>query len=491
MVALNTANMDSITSVPTPPYERDAITVGIVHFGVGNFHRSHQAMYIDRLMAASDAHEWGICGVGVLPSDALMRDVMGAQDCLYTVVARHPDGSLEPRVVGSIVEYIFAPDDPESVLLRLTDPAVRIVSLTITEGGYFNNPATGSFDGSDPSVVHDLQNPNRPNTVFGFIVEGLRRRRAAGIEPFTVLSCDNLQGNGSFARQAVIEFARIGDPSFADWIEKEIAFPNCMVDRITPATTPADRDALRQHFGVDDLWPVPAEPFSQWIVEDHFPNGRPALEAVGVQFVPDVTPYELMKLRLLNASHQAIAYLGALQGYVLVDETMRDDTIHAYLAAYMRREAVPTLVGVEGIDLDAYIDTLLGRFSNPMMRDTLLRLATDGGNRMATFALPTLRANLDASRPIGLGALMVAAWAVLWERIAAGTAPPMGVPDDIMAEAMLDAAGHAAEDPTAFITIRRLFGDLSSDPRFSSAYVTARDDLTRAGVTQAIKAALH
>jgi mannitol 2-dehydrogenase len=448
-------------------------------------------MYIDQLMATSDAHGWGICGVGVLPSDTHMRDVMAAQNCLYTVIARHPDGSLEPRVIGSIAEYLFAPDDPDAVLLRLIDPRVRIVTLTVTEGGYLKDPATGVFDGNDPSVAHDVANPERPRTAFGFIIEGLRIRREAGIAPFTVLSCDNLQGNGTFARQAVTEFARLGDPSFADWIAQTIAFPNCMVDRITPATTDTDREALSAQFGIDDLWPVPAEPFTQWIVEDAFPSGRPELENVGVQFVPDVTPYELMKLRLLNASHQAIAYLGALQGYVLVDETMRDDSVRAFLASYMRREAVPTLVGVEGIDLDAYIDTLLGRFSNPMMSDTLLRLATDGGTRMATFALPTLRANLEAGRSIELGALMVAAWALVWERIATGDAPAMGVPDDVNADALLEAARRSTDDPAAFIKIDRLFGDLANDARFATVYATAREELLKVGVTGAVSAALR
>ena len=324
-----------------------------------------------------------------------MRDVMRAQDCLFTLVVRHPDGSLEPRVVGSVLEYLYGPDDAAAVHRRLDDPAVRIVSLTVTEGGYLKNPATGDFDAENPAVVHDLAHPEDPRTAFAYIVEGLRRRRDAGAAPFTVLSCDNLQGNGDYARQAVVGFARLTDPELAAWIDTSVSFPNCMVDRITPSTTDADREAVHREFGIEDAWPVPAEPFTQWIVEDDFPTGRPALESVDVQFVDDVRPYELMKLRLLNASHQAIAYFGAPLGYVLVDEALGDERLRTYLERYMADEAAPTLGELPGIDLEGYLATLIERFSNPRMRDTLVRLATDGSNRMPTFTLPAIRENLD------------------------------------------------------------------------------------------------
>ena len=241
MTALSSATLPSL-SVSVPTYDRDAASVGIVHFGFGNFHRSHLAMYLDRLMEGGDGLDWGICGVGVLEQDAAMRDVMRAQDCLFTLVLRHPDGSLEPRVVGSVLEYLYGPDDASAVQERLDDPAVRIVSLTVTEGGYLKNPATGAFDPEDPAVVHDLAHPDHPRTAFAYVVEGLRRRRDAGVAPFTVLSCDNLQGNGDYARQAVVGFARLVDAGLADWIDAEVAFPSCMVDRITPSTTDADRD---------------------------------------------------------------------------------------------------------------------------------------------------------------------------------------------------------------------------------------------------------
>ncbi|MGW5238377.1 mannitol dehydrogenase family protein [Monashia sp. NPDC004114] len=487
MTSLNAAALAQLgTAIPS--YDRSAVSVGIVHFGFGNFHRSHEAVYIDQLMQGGSSREWGICGVGVLPRDRVMRDVMRAQDCLYTLVERHADGSLAPRVIGSVIEYLFGPDDPEAVYARLVDPDVRIVSLTVTEGGYLRNPATGEFDPSSEAVVHDVQNLDNPRTVFAYIVEGLRRRRAANLPPFTVLSCDNLQGNGDVARQSVCELARLVDDGLAEWIRSAVSFPNCMVDRITPATTEDDGAVLAREFGLDDGWPVPAEPFSQWIVEDRFPLGRPQLETVGVQFVEDVRPYELMKLRLLNASHQALAYFGAPLGYVLVDETMRDDRIREYLERYMADEAAPTLGELPGIDLAAYIATLLERFANPGVKDTLVRLATDGSNRMATFTLPAVRANLAAGRPVKLGAAMCAAWAEYWALIGRGEISGREVPEDVYSTTL--AASALDDDPAAFIELRSLWGDLADDSRFRAAFLETRDWLAERGVHGTLDALL-
>jgi mannitol 2-dehydrogenase len=479
VTALSSAHLATL-SVSTPTYDRDAASVGIVHFGFGNFHRSHLATYLDRLMESGTGLDWGICGVGVLEQDATMRDVMRAQDCLFTLVVRHPDGSLEPRVVGSVLEYLYGPDDPAAVHQRLDDPAVRIVSLTVTEGGYLKSPATGDFDADDPAVVHDLAHRGDPRTAFAYVVEGLRRRRDTGAAPFTVLSCDNVQGNGEAARQAVVGFARLTDPDLAEWIDSSVAFPSCMVDRITPSTTDADREAVQREFGIEDAWPVPAEPFTQWIVEADFPTGRPPLERVDVQLVEDVRPYELMKLRLLNASHQAIAYLGAALGHVLVDQAVADSRIRTYLERYMADEAAPTLGELPGIDLAAYTATVVERFSNPRMRDTLVRLATDGSNRMPTFTLPAIRENLAAGRPVRLGAAMVAAWAEYWAAIGRGEVVPPAVPEDVHASEL--AAAATDPRPEAFVELRVLFGDLGADARFLAEYLACRRSLAQRGV---------
>jgi mannitol 2-dehydrogenase len=299
-------------AVGRPSYDRSSVRASIVHFGVGGFHRAHEAMYVDRLMGqgVDGALEWGICGVGALPHDRRIIDTLTTQDGLYTLVVKHPDGHREPRVVGSIVELMFAPDDPQAVVDRLADPGTWIVSLTITEGGYLVNQVTGEFDADDPAIRADLEEGAVPRTVFGYVVAGLAARRDAGHEPFTVLSCDNLPGNGDVARRMMTAYARLKDPALAEWMDEHVSFPNGMVDRITPVTVPDDIQRLVEEFGVEDGWPVVCEPFTQWVLEDCFTQGRPPLEEAGVQLVEDVVPYELIKLRLLNASHQALCYLG-------------------------------------------------------------------------------------------------------------------------------------------------------------------------------------
>ncbi len=280
-------------------------------------------MYLDRLMNKGQALDWGICGVGVLPADRKMKQVMDAQDGLYTLVLKHGDGTYEPRVIGSIVAYLFAPDDPEAVIEEMAAPSIRIVSLTITEGGYNISDVTGEFDAATPGVLADLEPGAVPRTTFGLVTEALRRRRERGAAPFTVMSCDNLQGNGRLARRAFTAFARLKDPDLGDWVEREVSFPDSMVDRITPVTTDADRAEITERFGIDDRWPVVCEPFTQWVLQDTFTAGRPPYQDAGVQVVGDVEPYELMKLRLLNASHQALCYFGYLCGYRLVHQAAR------------------------------------------------------------------------------------------------------------------------------------------------------------------------
>ena len=313
MTQLTNANLSSL-SIPVPSYDRSQVRVGIVHFGVGGFHRAHQAMYVDSLMDQGKALDWGICGVGVMPFDLKIRDALVSQDCLYTLVLKDPEGRWAPTVIGSIVKYLYAPDDPEAVIEQMADPATRIVSLTVTEGGYNFHPVTGKFDAENPAVQADLRPGAVPTTTFGLITEAVARRRARGIQPFTVMSCDNIQGNGHVAKEVFTAFAGLRDPELGDWVEANVRFPNSMVDRITPVTTDDDRAQIKERFGVDDAWPVVCEPFTQWALEDDFPAGRPPLEDAGVQVVPDVLPYELMKLRLLNAGHQALGYFGYLAG---------------------------------------------------------------------------------------------------------------------------------------------------------------------------------
>lgn len=472
--------------VPTPSYDRTAVRTGIVHFGVGGFHRAHQAMYLDRLMNDGKALDQGVCGVGTMPQDSRMRDVLKAQDCLYTLVLKHPDGTLEPRVIGSIVDYLFAPDDTDAVLARLTDPATRIVSLTITEGGYHVNQVTGELDAGDPDLRHDLRPGVLPVSAFGFVLEGLRRRRAAGTPPYTVMSCDNIPGNGDVSRRMLTSYARLRDPELADWMLSEVRFPNSMVDRITPVTADADRAALAERFGIDDGWPVVCEPFTQWVLEDSFGGDRPPFEDVGVQLVEDVEPYELMKLRLLNASHQALCYLGYLAGYRYAHEVCTDPLFVRFLLGYMDTEGAPTLPPVPGVDLERYKHQLIERFANPEVRDTLARLCAESSDRIPKWLLPVVREQLAAGRGIDHAALVVAAWA----RYAEGVdeqGDPIEVVDRLR-DVLTERARRQRAEPLAFISDPDLFGDLADNERFVAAYTAALSSLHRRGARATVEA---
>ncbi|ANS77423.1 Multiple polyol-specific dehydrogenase [Serinicoccus hydrothermalis] len=477
-----TLSDDTLPGLPEkvgrPRYDRRRLRPGIVHFGVGGFHRAHQAMYLDTLMGEQPEQglDWSIVGVGTMPGDARMRDAMAAQDCLFTLVVKHPDGRLEPRVLGAMSAYLFAPDDPEAVLAQLTEEQVRIVSLTITEGGYHVNQVTGEFDPADEALQEDIASSpgDAPRSAFGFITEALRRRREAGTEPFTVMSCDNLPGNGDVAGKMLTSFARMQDGNrpdaepLAGWMEEHVQFPNSMVDRITPVTTQEDIDALADRFGIEDAWPVVCEPFTQWVLEDHFTSGRPAVEEVGVQVVEDVEPYELMKLRLLNASHQALCYLGYLAGYRYAHEVAQDPLFVDFLLGYMEKEGTPTLPEVPDVDLADYRQTLVERFANPEVRDTLARLCAESSDRIPKWLVPVIRHNLEHGGQIERSALVVASWA----RYAEGE-DEQGEPIEVVdryKDRVMAAAARQREEPLAFLEDETFFGDLREQEAFTKAY---------------------
>jgi mannitol 2-dehydrogenase len=487
MQQLDARSLPSLAgSLPVPTYDRSSLRTGIVHLGVGAFHRSHQAMYLDRLLEQGQAQDWAICGVGVLPADRRMAEVMAAQDCLYTLVVKHADGTYEPRVVGSIVEYLLAPDDPEAVVEKMAAETTRIVSLTVTEGGYNVDPVTGRFDPAAADVVSDLRPGAELRTAFGLVTEALVRRRDRGLPPFTVASCDNIQHNGDVARRSFAAFAGLRDPELGAWVDREVPFPNSMVDRITPATTDDDRAEVARRFGVDDAWPVVCEPFTQWVLEDRFGLGRPPLEDAGVQVVADVDPYERMKLRLLNASHQGLAYLGRLAGYRLVHDAAQDPLFQRFLLGYMEEEATPTLLPVPGIDLDDYRRELIARFSNPAIRDTLARLAFDGSERLTKWLLPVVRDNLAAGGEVRRSAAVVAGWARYSEGV-----DEQGEEIDIAdrrRDTLMAAARRQREDPLAFLADRQLFGDLVDDERFTGPYLAMLDSLHRRGARTTLEA---
>jgi mannitol-1-phosphate/altronate dehydrogenase len=486
--ALSEATLPSLAGqVAVPTYDRAQLRRSIVHLGVGGFHRAHQAIYLDDLAERRISTEWGERGLGLLPGDRRMAEALLPQDCLYTVVERSAQGD-SARVVGSLTEYVFAPADAERALGMLTDPATRIVSLTITEGGYLVDDKTGVFDADNPAVRADARNAGPPQTAFGYICTALARRRAAGVVPFTVLSCDNLQGNGKVARTAFVSFARLRDEALAAWIEANVAFPNGMVDRITPQTTDADRAMVAETFGVADAWPVMTELFKQWVIEDHFCNGRPPLEEVGVQIVPDVHPYETMKLRLLNASHQAMAYLGYLAGYRYAHEVMADPTFLSLIARFMDEEVTDLLPPVPGIDLAEYKRTLLERFANPKIKDTLARLATDGSDRMPKFVLPSLAEALAQGRPHRLLTLVVAGF-IRYLRGVDEQGQPI-VLNDSRADELRRLAEASQNDPRPVLAVRRVFGDLSEHAAWLAELADALRELDARGARATVAAAL-
>ena len=393
-------------------YKRDEVGVGIVHFGVGNFFRAHEAWYVDQCLALPGQSGWGIVGVGLNGGSrgAAKAREFQQQDGLYSLTEVAADGARTVSIIGALRDYLLAPADPEAVLRRLADPETRIVSMTITEGGYNIDEQTGDFRLDTPAVQADLASPRRPATVFGYVVEGLRRRREAGVAPFTVLSCDNLRSNGHIAHTAFVGYARALDGELAEWIEANVTFPCSMVDRITPGVDTATRKALNAASGLDDDLPVLAEDFSQWVLEDNFCNGRPALEKAGVQFVDDVAGYEQVKVRMLNASHILLGALGLGLGYRYAHETVEDADLERFANAYWTLDAMPQIDAPAGVDLDAYRQRLLSRFSNRAVADTLLRICSDGASKVQVFWTDTVRRSLESGHDLDRIAFGIAAY---------------------------------------------------------------------------------
>jgi mannitol 2-dehydrogenase len=475
---LSIAALDTIKAkAGVPAYDRSQLTAGIVHFGVGNFHRAHQAVYLDDLFNAGHDRDWAIIGAGVLPSDATMRAKLAAQDFLTTVVEQD-NNRTGAHVTGAMIDYL-EPGDVAGIVARLADPSIRIVSLTITEGGYFIDPASGVFNPTHPDIVADAQNPAAPKTVFGLIVAGLKARREKNIPPFTVMSCDNIPGNGEVTHAAVSGLARLADPTFADWIDANVAFPNGMVDRITPATGAREIGIVADDYGIEDAWPVFCEEFKQWVLEDHFPLGRPALEKVGVQFVPDVAPYEHMKIRILNGGHAAIAYPAALLDIHFVHEAMEEPLIRAFLAKLEHDEIIPVIPPVPNTDLGDYYKLIETRFLNPKIGDTIPRLAQDGSNRQPKFILPSTSDRLARGEDV-VGLSLVSA---LWCRYFAGTSDNgKTIPfNDQSADRLNKAALAAKDDPMAFLALGDIFGDVARSDLFRRRFAHALKTLWEKG----------
>jgi fructuronate reductase len=483
---LSNASLDLLPgNVRRPGYDRARVTPGIVHLGVGAFHRAHQAVVIDDLLAGG-ATDWGIVGANLRNSDT--RDALAPQDCLYAVAVRSGAGA-EHRVVGSILETEVATANPGHLIARMADPATRIVSLTITEKGYCHTPQTGELDERHPDIVHDLKNPDAPRSAAGFIVAALSRRKDSGVAPFTVLSCDNLPANGCTAGRILNRFAALRSPELGKWVAGEVAYPSTMVDRIVPATTDADRAAVSSALGMVDAWPVVTEPFTQWVVEDRFPSGRPDFAAAGVQLVSDVAPFEHMKLRLLNASHSALAYLGYLAGYETIAATMADHRFAAF-ARQLMEEAATTLTMPAGTDLATYGKSLLERFSNPALHHRTWQIAMDGSQKLPQRLLGTMRDRLALGLPIDTHALAVAGW-MRYVTASDEQGRKIDVRDPIATElaTITQATGPVADRlAPALLDVRSVFGALGTDPRVRMAVANALARLYDLGACRTVQA---
>lgn len=472
---------EQIVRVPT--YERNGVKEGIVHVGVGGFHRAHLAVYVDNLMEKHGLRDWAICGVGLQPGDAAMRDILGAQDHLYTVIERAATGS-SANVVGSINSFLFAPDNREKVIAKMAHPDTHIVSLTITESGYYYNENTHELEAEHPDIVHDLANENSPRTTFGYLYAALARRHQQGQKPFTVLSCDNMQKNGSITRAMLVSFARLRNPEIANWIAEKGAFPNSMVDRITPRTSESDIANLAETFGIQDAWPVVTEPFMQWVVEDKFADGRPPFEKAGVQVVSDVhdvEQFEMHKLRLLNASHSAMGYPGQLAGFTYIHEVTENPLYREFVWQMMQKEVKPLLPDIPGVNIDEYCNTLMERFSNPTIMDQIPRVCLNASGKIPQFIMPSIAEQIRCNGPLRRLSFVAAGWFRYINGIDdKGTSFEI---DDPMRDVLQAKARAGGTQPHELLSIKSLFGDdLREDARFISEITTAMEDIARDGV---------
>lgn len=487
LIALSNATLDRLCEdIPGPHYDRAGLSAGIVHVGVGNFHRAHQAMYLHKLFETGTDHDWAIIGAGIMPVDKATRAKLARQDWLTSVVELDPAG-ISARICGSMIDFCAV--DPTSLIETMARPDIRIVSLTVTEGGYYVDARTGGFDAAHPDMVTDAQNPGAPKTVFGVIIAALMKRRAAGIAPFTVMSCDNLPENGHVARNAVVGLAKGRNDDAAEWILANVAFPCGMVDCITPATGAREIALVNDRFGVDDAAPVVCEPFRQWVLEDNFPLGRPALETVGVQFVSDVAPYELMKLRILNGGHAIIAYAAGLLDIHYVHEAMRSPLVSRFLDKLLHDEVMPTVPDTPGVSVESYYRKCVERFSNPEIGDTIARLCLDGSNRQPKFILPSIEARLAKGQRVDGLALESA----LWCRYCYGTTESgcKIEPNDPEWNRLTSQAEISKQSPLRWLEMSEIYGDIGRNEIFATAFADALTAIWDHGTQAVVTAYLN
>lgn len=488
-IKLNTKNLAMLnTNIRIPTYDRKEVKVGIVHIGIGGFHRAHQAYLVNQLLEQGMATHWGICGVALLGADRKIYDVLLEQDGLYTLIVPDIEGNFSTQVIGSIVELLYAPENPSAVIRKMADKSIGIVTLTITEGGY-NYTSDGNFNWQNEDVVWDLQHPAKPKTVFGYLYAALKLRKASGIAGLTIQSCDNIEQNGDVMRQMLYAFISKADPEMIDWMDEHITFPNSMVDRITPVTTDSLRKMLAENFELNDGWPVVCESFYQWVVEDLYAAGRPDWENVGVQMVSDVTPYEKMKIRLLNGGHTLVGLVGYLLGYRYIHESVADPAIASLLRTYMDEEVTPTLDDVPGVNLDQYKETLIDRFRNPFIKDEVARIISGSSAKFPKFILPVILDQLKDCRSVRISAFVTACW---YQYLKLNLAVRDNIQDE-MANILLRSVEWAEQerDPLIFLDNVEVFGDIKEHRAFTENFLSHIMALCSVGVRGMIEASLN
>ncbi|MFB5944242.1 mannitol dehydrogenase family protein [Albibacterium profundi] len=469
-IDLNIKNLNKLSErIAVPAYKRDQVRVGMVHIGIGGFHRAHQAYFVDNLLAQGLASEWGICGIALLESDKRIYDVLSKQDGLYTLMVPDTEGDLSARVIGSIIELLYAPGDPSSVVAKMADESIRLITLTITEGGY-NFDSEGNFNWENEMVLWDLQNPDSPKTIFGYLTAALKSRYLKGGGELTIQSCDNIEHNGNVLRCMLGAYISKAAPEISHWVDANVAFPNSMVDRITPATTPTLVETLEKDFNVQDGWPVICESYIQWIIEDSYAGRRPEWERAGAQMVADVTPYEKMKIRLLNGGHTLVGLMGDLLGYTYIHESIADPVVAELLKFYMDTEVTSTLDSVPGVNLEQYKAKLVERFKNKFIKDEVARIISGSSDKFPKFILPVIADRLKCEQPVRIGALIVAAWYMyLVKRLSDGS----NIQDE-QADTLLQQVKQAEKqgDPSIFLNQVSIFGNLGEESVFKECFLT-------------------
>ena len=486
-VKLSNATLKDLPdSVLRPSFDRSKLSPGIVHIGLGNFHRAHQAWYLHQLMQKGEALDWAIIGAGVRSNDEAQRLRLEAQDYLTTLIELDPEGQ-SVEVVGSMIGFVPVVEGNGPLIVQMSDPRIRIVALTVTEGGYYINPVTKAFDVDHPDIQHDASNPTIPKTAFGAMVAALKMRRDAGEKPFTGQSCDNLQGNGAILRQTVVSLARLSDPELAVWIDEHCSFPNAMVDCIVPASGPKEL-ALVKDFGIDDGAPVTHENFRQWVIEDNFCNGRPDWDKAGATFSDDVHAFETMKIRILNGGHQIISNAGELLSVEFIAGCMAHPLIGAFFEKVASDEIAPLVHAVPGMTAADYVTLINRRFANPDIIDTVRRVAFDGSSRHTGFLLPTVREALAAGKSIEGLALSEA----LWARMCEGTREDGSViePNDPMWDSLNAAAKAAKDTPTRWLEQEDLYGELGQNTLFIDAFSRWLNQIWEQGSAAALESYL-